>query len=81
MKTIFEGQMGWFSGYPEELKPLSPKKRASGIVEAFGAEQVLKHGWVGLHSCVVENALKSALYSAGEFESNALLTLHVKGKC
>lgn len=40
-KTIFEGQLGWFSGYPEELYPLTPKEKANRWVQLVGAKKLL----------------------------------------
>ena len=42
VKTVFESQMGWFSGAPEELVPLTPSSRGAMMIETFGKEKILE---------------------------------------
>ena len=39
-RAIFDAYIGWFSGNPEELFPLTPTKRGTRMVKSFGSEKV-----------------------------------------
>ena len=41
VKSIFNGYLGWFSGNPSELDPLSRKEKALRISKLAGGNEVL----------------------------------------
>lgn len=40
-RTIFQGNLGWFSGNPSELQPLPPDETARRMIELVGGEAAL----------------------------------------
>jgi alkyl sulfatase BDS1-like metallo-beta-lactamase superfamily hydrolase len=41
IKTVFESQVGWFSGFPEDLFPLAPEKESLEWIEFLTAERMV----------------------------------------
>jgi alkyl sulfatase BDS1-like metallo-beta-lactamase superfamily hydrolase len=39
-RAIFDAYVGWYSGTPEEMFPLTPTERGTKMVEAFRADTV-----------------------------------------
>ena len=39
-RAVFDAYVGWFSGNPEELFPLTPTDRGRRMVESFGVQKV-----------------------------------------
>ena len=38
-RTVFDSYIGWFSGNPEELFPLTPTERGKMMVDSFGTKK------------------------------------------
>ena len=58
VKSIFNGYLGWFSGNPAELDPLSRKEKASRISDLAGGSDMLLEQ---LHLAVKEKDMQWAL--------------------
>ena len=75
VKSIFNGYLGWFSGNPAELDPLSRKEKASRISDlAGGSDMLLKQ----LHLAVKEKDMQWALELSDYLISLDLFTDEVK---
>lgn len=40
-KAVYESYLGWFSGDPAELRPLTPKERGAKLIELIGRKELL----------------------------------------
>ena len=40
-RAMYDAYIGWFSGNPEELFPLTPSERSRRMVDSFGIENVV----------------------------------------
>ena len=75
VKSIFNGYLGWFSGNPAELDPLSRKEKALRISDlAGGSDMLLKQ----LHLAVKEKDMQWALELSDYLISLDLFTDEVK---
>lgn len=64
--------MGWFSGYPEELYPLTPKKKAGRWVDLVGASELLDAAQRALN-LYTEEDVKWAVWLSTQVCINRLL--------
>ena len=75
VKSIFNGYLGWFSGNPAELDPLSRKDKALRISELAGGNEVLLEK---LHLAVQDKDMQWALELSDYLISLDLFTNEVK---
>ena len=75
VKSIFNGYLGWFSGNPAELDPLSRKEKASRISDLAGGSDMLLEQ---LHLAVKEKDMQWALELSDYLISLDLFTDEVK---
>ena len=75
VKSIFNGYLGWFSGNPAELDPLSRKEKASRISDLAGGSDMLLEQ---LHLAVKEKNMQWALELSDYLISLDLFTDEVK---
>ena len=75
VKSIFNGYLGWFSGNPSELDPLSRKEKALRISELAGGNDILLKE---LHLAVQEKDMQWALELSDYLISLDMFTDEVK---